>query len=215
LSLCHSWNNIVCFSGSNNTAELTAIGEAFRWVSALCLEVEAGRRPSDFGEVVCRYDSEYAAKSVTGEFNGKKNTALIGRVRVAYRGAQAALRRLGGQGQTRSIRFKHVKGHAGHRWNEKADELANEGLVRTMRPEYSGDGSSEGVSESVSVPVPAVVAASEGSTTVHVQSSNTLLKYFSGSSSIQDRWSGRSISKITNFRYCVVFFLYCIPGILA
>ena len=46
---------------SNNTAELTAIGEALLWLS-------------DFAPVrstaLIRYDSEYAAKSVQGIFNG-------------------------------------------------------------------------------------------------------------------------------------------------
>lgn len=131
----------VGWSGSNNTAELTAIGEALIWLAHHCREIEADRTRCGFGPVVVRYDSDYAAKSVMGVYNGKKNVELIGQVRQVYADAQAALqsmRRSCGAGTANNgIKFSHVKGHSGHRWNERADELANLGLHHTLRPEMA------------------------------------------------------------------------------
>jgi ribonuclease HI len=83
-----------CLTGSNNTAELSAIGEALRAIVDLCANISL-RFPSDtalrFDEVVICYDSEYAAKSTTGEFNGKKNAAMILKVRQLYASAKEAL----------------------------------------------------------------------------------------------------------------------------
>ena len=128
-------------TGSNNTAELTAIGEALIWLAHHCREIEAGRIRCGFGPVFVRYDSDYAAKSVMGAYNGKKNVGLITRIRQVYADAQAALQSMRwscGAGTAYSgIQFSHVKGHSGHRWNERADELANLGLHRTMRPDMA------------------------------------------------------------------------------
>ena len=124
--------------GSNNTAELTAIGEGFRWLAERCRRISTRSIALDFGCVVCRYDSDYAAKSVTGEYNGKKNVELIQRVRREYQAALTALRSmcssLGRPGSI-SIRFLHVKGHSGHRWNNHADKLANKGITCRVAPE--------------------------------------------------------------------------------
>jgi hypothetical protein len=84
--------------------------------------------------VVIRYDSEYAAKSVQGIFNGKKNTELIAEARRHY----AALSRVMVAGHsveamrpTRAVEvaFVHVKGHSNSRWNDRADELAGFGAA--------------------------------------------------------------------------------------
>lgn len=48
---------------SNNVAELSAIGQALKYV--------LDKYPSDLPHVVIRYDSEYAAKSVLGIWNGE------------------------------------------------------------------------------------------------------------------------------------------------
>jgi len=76
----------------------------------------------DFSRVVIRYDSEYAAKSVLGIFNGKKNVELITAVRRQY----AELRRIFAVGE---VDFVHVKGHSSARWNDRADELAGFGAA--------------------------------------------------------------------------------------
>lgn len=70
--------------------------------------------------VVIRYDSEYAAKSVQGIFNGKKNVALIATVREHYAGLCRA---------AEEVSFVHVKGHSDSRWNNVADELAGRGAA--------------------------------------------------------------------------------------
>merc|ERR1719473_110177 len=49
---------------SNNTAELTAIGEALLYARDFCQDAE---------NIVIIYDSEYAGKTIQGKFNGKKN----------------------------------------------------------------------------------------------------------------------------------------------
>jgi ribonuclease HI len=56
---------------TNNTGELTAIGEALRYIYAEVPE-----------EVVIRYDSMYA--SVQGIFNGAKNKELIDNIRDLF-----------------------------------------------------------------------------------------------------------------------------------
>lgn len=67
--------------------------------------------------VVLCYDSTYAAKSVSGEFNGSKNRELI----VLGRSLLAQLR------ARVDVQLVHVKAHNGHAWNELADALALRG----------------------------------------------------------------------------------------
>ena len=104
--------------GSNNTAELTAIGEALLWVLEEYMRDAGGFAPLD---VCIRYDSEYAAKSVLGIYNGQKNRALIDTIRGYHRRLTDALGRRGGK-----LRYEHVKGHSGDVWNDRADRLATE-----------------------------------------------------------------------------------------
>lgn len=122
--------------GSNNTAELTAIGEALKWVrdsseNAFCA---CGKKTCVCPQatISIRYDSEYAAKSVTGAFNGEKNKQLYTNIREIYKSVQSGGVCRDGQhaGQRRkpvNIKFEKVKGHSGDIWNDKADNLANRG----------------------------------------------------------------------------------------
>lgn len=99
----------------------------------------AGQVPTPTRKIILRYDSEYAAKSVLGIWNGKKNTELIRTIRAYYREVQAMLERSNKEmKETKmldpsstlmpiSLTFEHVKGHSNDRWNDLADELANRG----------------------------------------------------------------------------------------
>lgn len=120
---------------SNNTAELSAIGEALIYLrdTAKCFScccTSACLCPK--ATVVIRYDSEYAAKSVMGLFNGEKNKNLYMNIRRIYETVKAggtyAEGHLGGQRRRPiDVKFEKVKGHSGDMWNDRADHLANQG----------------------------------------------------------------------------------------
>jgi len=90
--------------GSNNTAELSAIAQATRWL------LESGEEQ----EVVIRSDSQYALNIASGEWRAKKNKALAKRTQELWNEV-SSLRKLSGE---------HIRAHRGHRWNERADHLA-------------------------------------------------------------------------------------------
>ena len=90
---------------TNNTGELSAI----YW------GIKAAEREG-LSEVVIRYDSKYAAGMARGLWRPKSNKELVQRVRKAVQDA------------TCTIWWKHVKGHSGDKWNDRADELADEGV---------------------------------------------------------------------------------------
>ena len=120
-------SNSLWYLGSNNTAELTAIGEALLW----CLQYfrNANNTPAaTIQRIVIRYDSEYAANSVQGIFNGKKNTELIAEVRKYYTALKQVIL-VGGSTRSEALEvdFSYVKGHSGARWNEYSDMLAGRG----------------------------------------------------------------------------------------
>ena len=113
--------------GSNNTAELCAIGEALLW-----LRDEEGSSTQDEGAdpakhsrrgaspkqpVLLRHDSKYAANVVTGAYNATKNLELVGTVARLFAQVEAQ----------RPLRFEHVKAHSNEAWNDRADELAKHG----------------------------------------------------------------------------------------
>ncbi len=90
--------------GSNNTAELSAIGHALRWV------LESGREDG----IVIRADSQYALNIGSSAWRAKKNKALALRIQSLWNEV-SGLCQLSGE---------HVRAHRGHRWNERADHLA-------------------------------------------------------------------------------------------
>jgi ribonuclease HI len=112
---------------SNNTAELSAIGEALLWVQ----QHQQSQPPGDI--IVCS-DSEYAAKSVTGEYNGNKNKPLIQNIRQILQETRRSLLLLQSHQSSSShnflssslsqLYFVHVRAHRGHYWNELVDSLA-------------------------------------------------------------------------------------------
>jgi hypothetical protein len=90
----------------------------------------------------------YAINSILRVYNGPKNRLLIDNIREKYDFLQRSLSSskivlelpnppgLVGEAvnvierlpyrniKVRSICFEHVKGHSGHKWNDRADELA-------------------------------------------------------------------------------------------
>ena len=92
---------------TNNVGEVMAVQQAIRWA------VEQGQ------SVRIRYDSMYAANMVQGTWKCKKgkNIELIREAREEYRKADRKV----------SITWKHVKAHSNHKWNDRADALADEG----------------------------------------------------------------------------------------
>ena len=62
-------------------------------------------------------DSEYAASMVQGKWKQKKNKELIERVRKEYVEVTGQIH----------ISWEWVKGHSNNKWNDRADELADQG----------------------------------------------------------------------------------------
>jgi len=101
-----------------------------------------------------RYDSEYAKKVVTGEYQAAKNVALVncakralqdlassssssssssaiaGRSGAAsYASGRPTYSTSNGGSRGVEVQFQHVKGHSGDFWNDRADELAKQGAA--------------------------------------------------------------------------------------
>jgi len=91
--------------GSNNTAELTAIAEALRWILK-----------NDIREkIIIKTDSTYAGNQSSGLWKAKTNITLVNHVRKLWLEIE----------KIQSLEWEHVRAHSGHRWNERADHLAN------------------------------------------------------------------------------------------
>ena len=90
--------------GSNNTAELSAIAHAMRWLLA----------EGSSQAIVLRGDSEYALNIASGQWRAKANKELAESARALW--SEVA--------SLRSLTPEHVRAHRGHRWNERADHLA-------------------------------------------------------------------------------------------
>ena len=90
--------------GSNNTAELSAIAHALRWILS----------ESEVDSATIRGDSNYALNIASGLWKAKANQTLARRVRDLGDEVSGIVTLVG----------EHVPAHRGHRWNERADHLA-------------------------------------------------------------------------------------------
>jgi|TARA_B100000287_G_scaffold52521_1_gene46269 ribonuclease HI len=90
--------------GSNNTAELSAIAHALRWVLSESVE----------GRVVILSDSTYAGNISSGVWKAKANLNLARQVQKLWKEVMTLS----------ELSWRHIKAHSGHRWNERADHLA-------------------------------------------------------------------------------------------
>ena len=108
-------------SGTNNTAELSAIGKALLWL----INCDWKRLCNSYTLplIIIHSDSEYAAKSVMGLYKSKMNTKLITHISKLLSEVQTLY------GGSDSVLFAKVKGHSDHIYNEKADLLANRGAT--------------------------------------------------------------------------------------
>ena len=104
----HRW--LGAREATNNTAELTAIGEAMLW-----LKQEAG----DDGTlpVMLRFDSKYAVDSSRGRTDPQSNKELVEELKKLVEEVQ----------EDRVITWEWVKGHTGQHDNELADQAADLG----------------------------------------------------------------------------------------
>ena len=71
------------------------------------------------GPFLRHFQSEYAAKCTEGIYKPKKNLVLA---QLCQRLYSEECERRGSK-----VRFIHVKGHSGDRWNDRADELVQWG----------------------------------------------------------------------------------------
>ena len=96
---------------TNNLAELVAFARALTWART---SLQTGKRP-----ICIRYDSWYAAMIASGTWKAKKHKEMAANAREQW----GALRRKIGK----RLWMRHVKGHSRHRWNDRADRLADDG----------------------------------------------------------------------------------------
>ena len=106
---------VACESGpvrygarTNNVGELLGIQKAVEWATAA--EVS----------VTIRYDSKYAKAHARGRSRVRKNAEQVSALRGAVRAAKGVIK----------VGWKHVKGHSGDAWNDRADALAKQGAER-------------------------------------------------------------------------------------
>ena len=99
---------------SNNTGELSAVAELLR-----ALLEEQARPPESSG--VIRTDSEVAAAIMTGRAIAQENRQLASTVRNRWQRLRAR--------HGKRVLWRHVKGHSGHKFNDRADELAEKGRM--------------------------------------------------------------------------------------
>ena len=110
---------------NNNTAELSAIGEACKWLLDTCSQ---SPDPSQW-EGTILYDSEYAYGIATRLYHPDSNLILAETIASLVDSVRSK----------RQLHFKHVRGHRGIYGNEVADRLADRpviGFLLTVKHGY-------------------------------------------------------------------------------
>ncbi|CAE7513563.1 rnhA, partial [Symbiodinium pilosum] len=102
--------------GTNNTGELTAIGEACVW---LWENREERTQDGQVVPAVIHYDSEYARDLAVRAAAPRSNQRLAESVASWVEKVRSV----------RPLEFRHVKGHSGDVGNDAADKFANRGLA--------------------------------------------------------------------------------------
>jgi len=100
---------------TNNRMELMAAIQA----------LEALNRPS---RVILHTDSKYLLDGITKWITGWQRNGWLTSAKKPVKNADL-WRRLADAAAAHDVQWFWVKGHAGHRWNERADELAGLGAV--------------------------------------------------------------------------------------
>jgi len=95
---------------SNNVAEVHG--------AIFALEIASTTPP---GKVIIGYDSEYARRTITGEWRCRHNARVVAFGRLAYRQLCS----------THMVVWSHIDSHTGHHLNELADQLAELGADGT------------------------------------------------------------------------------------
>ena len=98
--------------GSNNTAELSGVAHALKWLLS----------QHEFDSAIIRCDSKYALNIAAGLWKAKANVELSRRVRLLWEEVSSFI----------SLRGEHVQAHSGHRWNERADHLAYRAVIEEV-----------------------------------------------------------------------------------
>ena len=92
---------------TNNTGELSAIGEVLKKIKLLQLKCD----------VVIRADSKYAINTIQGNYKITKNEELISFLQKLYNEVKLIT----------EIKFEYIPAHSNYKWNERADRLCNLG----------------------------------------------------------------------------------------
>ena len=108
-------------------------------ISVVCGRFELTKLGSSQSEFI-RYDSEYAASMTRGLWKATKNKGLVRQCQETLKESEAAGVQVG---------WRHVKGHSGDRWNDRADRLADGGVTgppggEDVHRHEEGEGSEQG-----------------------------------------------------------------------
>mgnify|MGYP003384385079 FL=1 len=104
---------------TNNRMELMAAIKSLEALTRLC-------------EVILTTDSEYVRKGVLEWIEGWKARNWITSAKKPVKNKDLWLR-LDLAKERHNIQWKWVKGHSGHPGNERADDLANKGVLRVQK----------------------------------------------------------------------------------